>query len=113
MFFVFNLTSQEQKVIIFLLSLSLIGLTADFIVKKAYPLKTIASFNLDNSKIDLNTADKDLLMSVPGIGPKLAGRIIEYRAQHPGQISLEDLKTIKGISARKFEKIKDNFLEKE
>lgn len=109
----FDLTQQERKVIIFLLSLFLIGLIVDFIVKKASPLKNIFNFSNDSSKVDLDTADKDLLISVPGIGPKLAERIIEYRAQHPGPISSRDLKNIKGISAHRLEKIRDNFLEKE
>ena len=65
--------------------------------KKAYIQKT---------KININTASKDELMSLPGIGPVLAQRIIEYRRQHNGFRSVEQMLEVKGIGKKKLERIK-------
>ena len=103
----FSLTRQERQVILFLISMALAGMGIDFLIKKYSPVKTIALFTQDIGKIDLNTADKDLLMSVPGIGEKLAQRIIEYREKQTNFTSPEELKNIQGITNYKYEKIKD------
>jgi competence ComEA-like helix-hairpin-helix protein len=103
------LTSQERRVILFLVFVALIGIGIDFLIKIYFPGKTIASFSQDLGKININTADKDLLMSVPGVGEKLALRIIEYRKQKGGFRSLEDLQDIKGITKNRHERIKGSF----
>jgi len=90
----------------------LVGLGADFLAKKYAPNKTVASFSDDIGKVDLNKADKDLLMSIPGLGEKLAVRIIEYRIKKTGFNATEELKNIKGITAYKYERIKGYLIAK-
>jgi competence protein ComEA len=60
--------------------------------------------------IPLKRATADDLSRLPGVGPALAGRIIEYRETHGGFSSLEQLKEIKGIKEKTFEKIKGFFI---
>ncbi len=60
----------------------------------------------DANKISINNASKEELMSLPGIGEKTAIKIIEYR-QTSSFKSIEDLKKVKGIGDKKYEKIKD------
>jgi comEA protein len=50
--------------------------------------------------ININTASTQELMSLPGIGPVLAGRIVEYRKEQGAFIDVEQLLEVKGIGAR-------------
>ncbi|NMB06946.1 MAG: hypothetical protein GX981_00990 [Tissierellia bacterium] len=59
-----------------------------------------------NGKININIAPKEQLMTLPGIGEVLAGRIVEYRENTPFK-SIEDIKNVSGIGDKKFEGIKD------
>jgi len=58
-------------------------------------------------KVNINTADKAALSSLPGIGPAIAGRIIEYREKNGPFKNVEEITKIKGIGEKTFQKIKD------
>lgn len=57
--------------------------------------------------ISINYGTYDQLLTVKGIGPVLANKIISYRTDVGLFQNLEDLKLIKGIKEKTFEKIKD------
>ena len=61
---------------------------------------------LANAALDLNTATKEQLVALSGIGPAKAQAILDYRTQHGGFKSVDELKDVKGIGARRFEKLK-------
>ena len=105
-----NLTTQEKKVIIFLISVALLGVGTNFVVKKNSRARELLSMKERLCRIDLNSADKYALMSVSGIGEKLADRILEYRRSANGFRDREELKCIKGMTEARFEKIKDAFV---
>ena len=52
-------------------------------------------------KIDLNSAQIEDLILVPGVGAKLASAIVDYRAKHGPFHSLADLERIPGVGAKK------------
>ena len=56
--------------------------------------------------ININTADKELLTQLPGIGPKTADSIIEYRKTNGDFKSLDDLTGVKGIGEKTLSKLK-------
>lgn len=55
--------------------------------------------------LDLNSATVEQLDKLPGIGPALAQRIVDYRAQHGSFRQLEQLNEVKGIGDRTLEKL--------
>lgn len=59
----------------------------------------------EDAKININTATKDMLTSIPGVGSKMADKIIKYRQEHPFN-SVDELLNITGIGKKKFEEIK-------
>lgn len=57
-------------------------------------------------KININTATEQELESLKGIGPATAKNIIRYREEYGGFSSIEEIKNVKRIGDKIFEKIK-------
>ncbi len=55
--------------------------------------------------LNLNTASATQLQLLPGVGPKMANRILMYRQQHGRFHSIEQLQDIAGIGPKKFAKL--------
>lgn len=60
-----------------------------------------------NKKVNINTATKEELISLSGIGDSKAKSIIEYRKTNPFK-AIEDLKNVTGIGDSLYESIKDS-----
>jgi competence protein ComEA len=57
--------------------------------------------------VNINTASAAELEGLPGIGPTLAQKIIEYREQNGPFVSVEDLDNVSGIGAGLIERFRD------
>lgn len=72
------------------------------------PPETTSAAEADVSfPINVNTASKEELMALPGIGPTLAQRILTYRLENGPFSRAEDLQEVKGIGEKTLDKIKD------
>lgn len=56
--------------------------------------------------VNLNTATVEQLEKLPGVGPKTALRIIEYRQKNGGFKKVEELMNVQGIGEKSFLKMK-------
>ncbi|PTN34345.1 helix-hairpin-helix domain-containing protein [Desulfonatronum sp. SC1] len=65
-----------------------------------------ASATEAQSKVNINEAPVELLQALPGVGPALAQRIVEYREQTPFEAP-EDIMKVSGIGEATFEKMKE------
>lgn len=63
----------------------------------------------DSGKVNINTASKEVLMTLKGVGEAIAERIIEYRKAHPFKTP-EEIMKVKGIGTKIFEANKDKIV---
>ncbi|PIU31817.1 MAG: hypothetical protein COT06_06080 [Syntrophobacteraceae bacterium CG07_land_8_20_14_0_80_61_8] len=66
-----------------------------------------ATGTAQSSCVNINTATADQLQALPGIGPAIAAAIVQHRQQNGPFAAMDDLKKVKGIGDKKFEKIKN------
>lgn len=60
----------------------------------------------DDSTVNLNVASVADLDQLPGVGPVLAQRIIDYRDEHGPYRTADDLEAVQGISARMVDELR-------
>jgi competence protein ComEA len=60
-----------------------------------------------DAPISLNTATAEQLDELEGVGPATAQKILDWRKQHGGFKSVDDLRQISGIGPKRFEALKD------
>ena len=71
-------------------------------------MNSSSSSNASNSEvININTATKEQLMKISGIGKTKAEAIIEYREKTPFK-TIDEIKNIKGIGDKKFDSLKED-----
>jgi competence protein ComEA len=65
------------------------------------------STNAPAASIDLNAADATALAGIPGIGPTLAARIVEYRRVNGPFLSLDELSDVAGMTQRRIDALSE------
>lgn len=63
--------------------------------------------NKVDAKVNINTANKEKLETLPGIGETTAQKIIDYRESNGKFKTIEDIKNVSGIGEAKYESLKD------
>jgi len=73
-------------------------------VREAQPVSAEETLSF---AVNINTADKEALMTLPGIGEVLADRILEYRRKNDGFQSVTELMLVEGIGEKRMEELLD------
>ncbi len=66
-----------------------------------------SSSSSDGGELNINTATATELETLPGIGPTLAQRIVDYREAHGPFAAVEDIMNVRGIGEGLFSEIRD------
>ena len=60
-----------------------------------------------DDRVDLNSADRGVLETLPGVGPRTAQLIVEYREEHGQFEKVEELMNVRGIGERTFLQLRE------
>jgi len=63
--------------------------------------------SIGGGKVNINLATADQLVSLSGVGPATAKKIIDHRSKHGPFKKIEDIKKVDGIGPKKYENLKD------
>jgi comEA protein len=121
---IFSFTPQETKALIFLVAALLVG-SGITLYKKTHtqfaselvPLGREAVVSPNDMKqsslvpdaklLNINSATAEELQLLPGLGPNLSRRVVEYREVHGGYSKIEDIMQVNGIGPKTFQRIKE------
>lgn len=81
-------------------------LSTEFSVNSIHPNSSQSAILL-GQKIDINSAAKDDLEALPGIGPSLAERIVKYRGVHGRFKTIDELDNVSGIGSKTVERLRE------
>lgn len=103
-------TTKESKMKLTTWIMVIIALSSTLIYNQsqaiaANPAETAAFASEQLELININTASADILANLPGLGPKKAQAIIEYRERNGNFSSIEELVNVKGIGEKMMAKL--------
>ena len=117
-----GLTPSESGVVALLCLGFVLGMAVKTIKERWRPVVTVqtATQEVEDSsaranamarfRVDINQASVQELESLPGIGPVMARRIIEYRQENGPFCSIEALDHVKGIGEKTIERIRSRII---
>ena len=122
---IFSFTPQETRALIFLVAALLVGSGITW-YKRTHPqfapelkletreaglpsrVEPPSTLQEKTGKINLNQASETELECLPGVGPTLSKRIVEYRRLNGPFHQIDDIMQVAGIGPKTFERIKDH-----
>jgi competence protein ComEA len=81
------------------------ALALAFAVLTMPSLAAAASKPAPTARVNINTASVEQLTTLPGVGPKLAARIVEHRQKSGAFHSTQELMNVKGIGEKNYARI--------
>ncbi|MGH0428777.1 competence protein ComE [Bacillus mycoides] len=81
-----------------------------YVPNKNEPVQEGAASSKGEGKVQINTASKEQLEKITGIGSRKAESILKYREEHGPFQKIDDLLEIDGIGTKSLEKIKDQII---
>ena len=112
----FDLEKREKFILLLLLTILLVGIAFGLYQKRRVYIDvkpdnftySAEDPSAETIKININESDAAGLMKLKGVGKVLALRIVEYRSANGDFRSVEELKKVKGLGNKLFERIRDN-----
>ena len=108
------LTSNEQKLLLFIVFFAFVGLLVKYtglIAEEDVNSADSLNFQQDHQlQYDLQNVTKEELITIPGIGEKKAGDILQYKEEN-GFKKKSELMNVKGIGQKTYEKIEKYFID--
>lgn len=99
---------------LFLLSVGAVFLLSPRTVQEGYTVEALApKEKRPEEKININTADADVLDALPGIGPVLAQRIVDWRTANGPFAGIEELLEVDGIGQATLDGLRDRITTEE
>jgi competence protein ComEA len=95
-----------QKVLVLFVVLVAAAATPAVVHGRQASEPTVAAAKAPGGVVNLNTATAAQLEALPGIGAKMAQRILEYRTKNGSFKKVEELMNVKGIGEKAFLKLK-------
>lgn len=114
----FEFSKGQMKALTLLAALALLGgsykLLRDYYVRPAalpqpWRVEVLEEGYRSTLIVDLNRVPADSLELIPGIGPVLSQRIIDYRLKHGSFVSIDSLVNVPGIGSSKLAQIRSHF----
>ena len=81
------------------------ALAVAFALSLGAGLAVAAAKPAPSGKVNINTASAEQLTTLPGVGPKLAARILEYRQKSGAFKSVQELMNVRGVGEKNLKKI--------
>lgn len=107
----FHLHEAERRVLTVSVALALLGFGLDAALRR-YPALNRTIHFIDSpasfTKIDLNSAGRRELESLPYIGPYTAEKILEYRGRHGRFRFVDEIRKIPGVRMDNFRHFRDH-----
>jgi competence ComEA-like helix-hairpin-helix protein len=99
--------SKKEIIVLSVLIIALIAINAvNFINRRKLGKNLTLVVEEGLAPISLNSAETSDLEDLPGIGPALAERIIAFRTKRGGYRDLNELKNVKGVGEKLYQKIR-------
>jgi competence protein ComEA len=100
-----HFTKEEKTILITILAAAILGIAVNFFTGYGAKLRESPAAK-PAALIDINAATAEEFQALPGIGKITAGRIVKYREANGNFRDIEGLKKVKGITTKKFDRLK-------
>jgi comEA protein len=101
---------EEDEMMMRILMAAILGIAVSAAAasaqNKSTPKAATAATATAAAPVNLNTATAEQLATIPGVGPKMAERIVDYRQKNGGFKKVEDLMNVSGVGEKSFLKMK-------
>ena len=98
-------TKEEKTILITILAAAILGIIINIFTSYGHELQSSPAAKT-SALININLATAEELEALPGVGKITAMRIIKHRESSGAFKTVEELKNVRGITQKKFDRLK-------